>query len=64
MAAALGGASRTVSVDASAAALERGRENLAHAGVLDGAAHAFVNTAALLHSFEMTLPEGEILATE
>jgi 23S rRNA (cytosine1962-C5)-methyltransferase len=48
VAAALGGASRTVSVDASAAALERGRANLAHAGVLDRAAaaaageHAFV----------------------
>jgi len=41
VAAALGGARRTVSVDASAAALERGRENLAHAGVLEGAEHAF-----------------------
>jgi 23S rRNA (cytosine1962-C5)-methyltransferase len=36
VAAALGGASRTVSVDVSAAALERGRENLAHAGVPAG----------------------------
>jgi 23S rRNA (cytosine1962-C5)-methyltransferase len=44
VAAALGGASRTVSVDASAAALERGRANVAHAGVLDRGAgdHAFV----------------------
>jgi 23S rRNA (cytosine1962-C5)-methyltransferase len=44
VAAALGGASRTVSVDASAAALERGRANLAHAGVLDRTAggHTFV----------------------
>ena len=33
VAAALGGATRTVSFDASVAALERGRENLAHAGV-------------------------------
>jgi 23S rRNA (cytosine1962-C5)-methyltransferase len=36
VAAALGGAARTISVDASAAALERGRANLAHAGVLGG----------------------------
>jgi 23S rRNA (cytosine1962-C5)-methyltransferase len=46
VAAALGGASRTVSVDASTAALERGHANLAHAGVLGRAAakgeHAFV----------------------
>lgn len=56
VAAALGGAKRTVSVDASAAALERGRENMVHAGVLEdgrsaalpqpgrnlGAEHAFV----------------------
>jgi 23S rRNA (cytosine1962-C5)-methyltransferase len=41
VAAALGGAKSTVSVDASAAALERGRANLAHAGVLDGRDHAF-----------------------
>lgn len=41
VAAALGGARRTISVDASAAALERGRDNLAHAGVLDRADHAF-----------------------
>jgi 23S rRNA (cytosine1962-C5)-methyltransferase len=41
VAAALGGASRTVSVDASAVALERGRANLAHAGV-EGGDHAFV----------------------
>jgi 23S rRNA (cytosine1962-C5)-methyltransferase len=44
VAAAAGGASRTVSVDASAAALERGRANLAHAGLLqaEGRDHAFV----------------------
>jgi 23S rRNA (cytosine1962-C5)-methyltransferase len=42
VAAALGGAARTVSVDASAAALERGRANLAHAGVLERGQHAFV----------------------
>ncbi len=40
--AALGGASRTVSVDVSAAAIERGRANLNHAGVSCGAAHALV----------------------
>jgi 23S rRNA (cytosine1962-C5)-methyltransferase len=40
VAAALGGAKRTVSVDASAAALERGRENLAYAGVA-GKDHSF-----------------------
>jgi 23S rRNA (cytosine1962-C5)-methyltransferase len=42
VAAASGGAARTVSVDASAAALERGRTNLAHAGLLDRGEHAFV----------------------
>jgi 23S rRNA (cytosine1962-C5)-methyltransferase len=42
VAAALGGATRTVSVDAAAAALERGRENLAGAGLLDRGEHAFV----------------------
>ncbi len=42
VAAALGGAERTVSVDASAAALERGRDNLALAGVLERGEHAFV----------------------
>jgi 23S rRNA (cytosine1962-C5)-methyltransferase len=42
VAAALGGAERTVSVDASAAALERGRGNLAHAGVADDARHTMV----------------------
>jgi 23S rRNA (cytosine1962-C5)-methyltransferase len=42
VAAALGGAARTVSVDASASALERGRANLAHAGVLDAGDHSFV----------------------
>jgi 23S rRNA (cytosine1962-C5)-methyltransferase len=41
VAAALGGARRTISVDASVAALERGRDNLAHAGVLDGGDHVF-----------------------
>ena len=41
VAAALGGARRTVSVDASAAALDRGRANLAHAGVVGGE-HVFV----------------------
>jgi 23S rRNA (cytosine1962-C5)-methyltransferase len=40
-AAALGGARRTVSVDVSAPTLERGRANLAHAGVTGGD-HAFV----------------------
>ena len=40
VAAALGGAKRTVSVDASVAALERGRENLACAGV-EGGDHTF-----------------------
>jgi 23S rRNA (cytosine1962-C5)-methyltransferase len=42
LAAALGGARRTVSVDASLAALERGRAGFAHAGVVDDAAHTFV----------------------
>jgi 23S rRNA (cytosine1962-C5)-methyltransferase len=42
VAAALGGAKRTVSVDASVAALERGRENLVQAGVLDAGKHDFV----------------------
>ncbi|HEY2512681.1 MAG TPA: class I SAM-dependent methyltransferase [Polyangiaceae bacterium] len=41
-AAAMGGAWRTVSVDASVAALERGRENLRAAGVLEAAEHSFV----------------------
>jgi 23S rRNA (cytosine1962-C5)-methyltransferase len=41
-AAAAGGASRTISVDASVAALERGRENLRVAGRLDAAEHQFV----------------------
>ncbi|MGA3121111.1 MAG: class I SAM-dependent methyltransferase [Polyangiaceae bacterium] len=40
--AALGGSSRTVSVDASLAALDRGRANLAHAGVLQSGDHALV----------------------
>ena len=42
VAAAMGGARATVSVDASIAALERGRANLAHAGLLDRGEHAFV----------------------
>ena len=42
VAAALGGAKRTVSVDASVAALERGRANLENAGVTPLDAHAFV----------------------
>jgi 23S rRNA (cytosine1962-C5)-methyltransferase len=42
VAAAVGGAWRTVSVDASLAALERGRENMREAGVLDRAEHHFV----------------------
>jgi len=42
VAAALGGAESTVSVDASASALERGRENLAGAGVLRQDRHTFV----------------------
>jgi 23S rRNA (cytosine1962-C5)-methyltransferase len=43
LAAVLGGAARTVSVDASAAALERGRANLlAAGGALDEARHSFV----------------------
>jgi 23S rRNA (cytosine1962-C5)-methyltransferase len=41
VAAALGGAWRTISVDASVAALERGRENFIQAGVLDAAEHLF-----------------------
>lgn len=44
VAAALGGAFRTVSVDASAPALERGRANMAAAAVLDTADHSFVQT--------------------
>jgi 23S rRNA (cytosine1962-C5)-methyltransferase len=40
--AALGGARRSVSIDASAAALERGRANLLHAGVPETGDHAFV----------------------
>jgi 23S rRNA (cytosine1962-C5)-methyltransferase len=42
VAAALGGARRTVSVDAAAVAIERGMENLAHAGVDGAGMHAFV----------------------
>jgi 23S rRNA (cytosine1962-C5)-methyltransferase len=40
--AALGGARRTVSVDVSRSALERGRANLEHAGVRPSGDHAFV----------------------
>jgi 23S rRNA (cytosine1962-C5)-methyltransferase len=47
VAAAVGGARRTVSVDASAVALERGRANLAHAGLLDRAEHAFAAADAM-----------------
>ncbi len=42
VAAAFGGAVRSVSVDASVVALERGRENLAQAGVLGNGDHTFV----------------------
>ncbi len=42
VAAALGGAAKTVSVDASAVALERGRANMERAGVQPLDAHAFV----------------------
>jgi 23S rRNA (cytosine1962-C5)-methyltransferase len=42
VAAALGGSPRTVSVDASGAALERGRANLANAGVLGAGRHDLV----------------------
>jgi 23S rRNA (cytosine1962-C5)-methyltransferase len=47
VAAAAGGAKRTVSVDASAAALERGRANLAHAGLLDRGEHVFAAADAM-----------------
>jgi len=46
VAAAVGGAWRTISVDASVAALERGRENMQNAGVLDTAEHHFVGEDA------------------
>jgi 23S rRNA (cytosine1962-C5)-methyltransferase len=46
VAAAVGGAWRTVSVDASVAALERGRENMRLAGMLDAAEHLFVGEDA------------------
>ena len=42
VAAAIGGARRIVSVDASVAALERGRANVVNAGALSEGAHAFV----------------------
>ena len=42
VAAALGGATRTVSVDASTVALERGKANLANAAVLDRGEHVLV----------------------
>lgn len=41
VAAALGGAKRTVSVDASVVALEQGQANLAHAGIGPGPEHTF-----------------------
>jgi 23S rRNA (cytosine1962-C5)-methyltransferase len=44
--AALGGARRTVSIDASAVALERGSANLKHAGVEDDGKHTFVRDDA------------------
>jgi len=47
VAAAVGGAKRTVSVDASAAALERGRANLAHAGLLERGEHVFAAADAM-----------------
>lgn len=47
VAAAVGGAKRTVSVDASAAALERGRANLVHAGLLEHGEHAFAAADAM-----------------
>lgn len=47
VAAALGGARRTVSVDASASALGRGRANLVHAGVPEGGDHTFVADDAI-----------------
>ncbi len=42
VAAAAGGAWRTISVDASAAALDRGRENMEEAGLLETAEHTFI----------------------
>jgi 23S rRNA (cytosine1962-C5)-methyltransferase len=42
VAAAVGGAWRTISIDVSSAALERGRENMREASMLDRADHAFV----------------------
>ncbi len=42
VAAAVGGARKTVSVDASAAAIERGRANLAHAGVASRGEHVLL----------------------
>jgi 23S rRNA (cytosine1962-C5)-methyltransferase len=42
VAAAFGGAVRTVSVDASVAALERGRENVVRAGLRESGEHSFV----------------------
>jgi 23S rRNA (cytosine1962-C5)-methyltransferase len=47
VAAAVGGAKRTVSVDASAAALERGRANLLHAGWLERGEHGFAAADAM-----------------
>ncbi|MDP9003067.1 MAG: class I SAM-dependent methyltransferase [Myxococcota bacterium] len=58
VAAALGGARRTVSVDASASALERGRANLVHAGVPEGGDHTFVADDAISW-LERALRQGE-----
>jgi 23S rRNA (cytosine1962-C5)-methyltransferase len=58
LAAALGGASRTVSVDASAAALERGRKGFEHAGIADDSVHSFVAVDAFAW-LERTARRGE-----
>ena len=64
VAAAVGGASRTVSVDAAAVALERGRENLARVGATDPQQHQLVaadafawlaNAAKLKERFDLVL---------
>lgn len=58
VAAALGGARRTVSVDASVSALERGRANFVNAGVALGDAHVFVAIDAFAW-LERTRKRGE-----
>ncbi|MGH7434774.1 MAG: class I SAM-dependent rRNA methyltransferase, partial [Polyangiaceae bacterium] len=58
VAAALGGAARTVSVDASASALERGRKGFEHAGIADGSVHSFVAVDAFSW-LERTARRGE-----